>query len=141
MRLLELTATEDNMRVFLDEGTPMRQVLQTLQDAAPNDRDALAPTSRAFVAKLLHAFETEAPPDTPPVRHTALQHINALVEPLTGREQDVLRLLMEGASNNEIASTLVISLATAKKHVSSILTKFGVTSRAQAVARARSQQW
>jgi LuxR family maltose regulon positive regulatory protein len=136
MRLLDLTAPEDNIRVFLDEGAPMRNVLQELYDAEPNNWDKLAPTSRAFVAKLLYAFDAEAQRDIPPTQHTALHHANALAEPLTRREQDVLRLLIAGASNNEIAERLVISLATVKKHVGNILGKLGVASRAQAVARA-----
>lgn len=141
MRLLDLTAPENNIRVFLDAGEPMRRMLQQLHDAALDDQDELSPTLRAFSVKLLHAFESEPQRDTPPAPHVALHGADALAEPLTGREQDVLRLLVDGASNNEIASTLVISLATAKKHVSSILTKFGVTSRAQAVARAREREW
>ena len=56
---------------------------------------------------------------------------------LTRREQEVLRLLATGASNQEIAQTLVISLATVKKHVSNLLGKLGATSRTQAIAQAR----
>lgn len=59
------------------------------------------------------------------------------VEPLTGREQEVLRLLMAGASNQEFATYLVISLATVKKHVSNVLGKLGLATRAPAIARAR----
>jgi LuxR family maltose regulon positive regulatory protein len=59
------------------------------------------------------------------------------VEPLTRREQEVLGLLVAGASNQEIAIHLVISLATVKKHVSNLLGKLGVDSRTQAIARAR----
>jgi LuxR family transcriptional regulator, maltose regulon positive regulatory protein len=49
----------------------------------------------------------------------------------------VLHLLVAGSSNSEIASELVISLATAKKHVSNILGKLGVANRVQAIAHAR----
>jgi LuxR family maltose regulon positive regulatory protein len=58
------------------------------------------------------------------------------VEPITKREQEILRLLIAGASNQQIAAELVISLATVKKHVSNLLGKLGVASRTQAIARA-----
>ena len=62
---------------------------------------------------------------------------SALIEPLTARELEVLKLLSDGCSNQDIADKLIISLATAKKHASSILSKLDAASRTQAVARAR----
>lgn len=53
---------------------------------------------------------------------------------LTEREQEVLRLLVNGATNYDIAQTLVISESTAKKHVSAVLEKLGVHSRSEAIA-------
>jgi NarL family two-component system response regulator LiaR len=55
---------------------------------------------------------------------------------LTPRELDVLRLLIKGHNNNQIADELTISLSTAKFHVSSILSKLNATSRVEAVATA-----
>lgn len=52
-------------------------------------------------------------------------------------EQEVLRLLAEGATNQAIAETLIITERTAKKHVANILAKLGAANRTQAVARAR----
>jgi LuxR family maltose regulon positive regulatory protein len=60
-----------------------------------------------------------------------------LVEPLTAREREVLRLLMDGASNREIAAYLVLSINTVKKHILNLCGKLGVQSRTQATARAR----
>jgi LuxR family transcriptional regulator, maltose regulon positive regulatory protein len=60
-----------------------------------------------------------------------------LLEALTAREREVLQLLMQGASNREIAEQLVLSVNTVKKHVLNICGKLGVQSRAQAIAHAR----
>ncbi|MCA9885696.1 MAG: response regulator transcription factor [Anaerolineae bacterium] len=57
-------------------------------------------------------------------------------ETLTVREVEILRLLIEGASNQQIADTCVISIPTVKTHVSRILQKLAVSSRTQAVAKA-----
>jgi LuxR family maltose regulon positive regulatory protein len=57
-----------------------------------------------------------------------------LVEPLTTRELEVLKLIEAGASNQEISEKLVISIPTVKRHISNIYAKLGVTSRTQAIA-------
>jgi len=59
------------------------------------------------------------------------------VEPLSARELEVLRLLVQGSSNAEIAQELVITLNTTKKHVTHIFEKLGVTKRSDAARRAR----
>ena len=61
---------------------------------------------------------------------------DAEVEPLTAREQEVLQLLAQGASNKAVAKTLDISESTAKFHTSAILSKLGAKSRTEAVVRA-----
>ncbi|MBO0808078.1 MAG: response regulator transcription factor, partial [Actinobacteria bacterium] len=60
-----------------------------------------------------------------------------LIEPLTGRELEVLRLLADGRSNQRIAHDLVVALDTVKKHVTHVLAKLGAANRTEAVARGR----
>jgi LuxR family maltose regulon positive regulatory protein len=60
-----------------------------------------------------------------------------LLDPLTERELEVLRLLADGASNAAIAAALVVAVGTVKKHVYNICAKLGTQNRTQAVARAR----
>jgi LuxR family transcriptional regulator, maltose regulon positive regulatory protein len=60
-----------------------------------------------------------------------------LVEPLTSRELEVLEMLAAARSNQAIASQLVVTLDTVKKHVSHVLGKLGAANPTEAVARAR----
>jgi LuxR family maltose regulon positive regulatory protein len=139
-RLLALTQPDGYVRLYLDAGEPMRQVLLSLDEIPHSQETSHAPVPAAYIKRLLAAFpRTEAPGlrDQIPERSALSPHPSALVEPLTRREQEVLRSLAAGASNQEIAAQLVISLATVKKHISNLLGKLGVRSRTQAIARAR----
>jgi LuxR family maltose regulon positive regulatory protein len=60
-----------------------------------------------------------------------------LVEPLSQREREVLRLIAAGLSNPEIAQELVISVGTVKRHINHIYGKLGAQSRTQAIVKAR----
>jgi DNA-binding CsgD family transcriptional regulator len=73
----------------------------------------------------------------PPADEQESMPMPVYIEPLTAREQEVLEVLAEGASNQEIAEALVIAPNTVKRHVQTILAKFGVRNRTQAVARAQ----
>lgn len=64
-------------------------------------------------------------------------HTSGLVEPLTSREQEVLRLVAEGLSNAEIAERLIVGVGTVKTHINNLFAKLDVRHRAQAIARAR----
>ena len=123
-RVLVLAAPEGYIRLFVDEGAPM---LALLRQTYARSRVP------GYVATLLKAFGEQnllALPLTS-VRPTPL------AEPLTGRERDVLRLLLEGASNREIARRLILSVNTVKRHIYNLCGKLGVQSRAQAIIRAR----
>src|SRR5438477_11988792 len=155
-RLFALTEPGGYLRVYLDEGEPMRQALEALLTPHSQQHE-LAPSTRAYISKLLAVFEQErqgagtslavtCPPDRVPTPEPALpsaQQASAVFSApgasLTRREQEVLRLLATGASNQDIARTLVIELPTVKKHVSNLLGKLGATSRTQAIALARAR--
>jgi LuxR family maltose regulon positive regulatory protein len=122
-RALALVEPEGYLRLFLDEGPSMLALLHEAQ------RHGLAP---GYVAKLLEAGSEWGVTDAKLHPHT-----RSLMEPLTVRERDVLRLVLDGASNREIACQLVLSVNTAKKHVLNICHKLNVQSRAQAIAKAR----
>jgi LuxR family maltose regulon positive regulatory protein len=61
------------------------------------------------------------------------------VDPLTGREREVLELIAGGLSNREIAAQLFIAISTVKSYTTSIFHRLGVKSRTQAVAEGRAQ--
>src|SRR5260370_9290305 len=147
-RLFALTEPEGYLRVYLDEGEPMRQALLAL--LAPHSRKfELAPSAAAYISKLLAAFEHEKQDASPPVmaattgepaRASARQASAVSSAPavsLTRREQEVLRLLAAGASNQDIAHTLVISLDTVKKHLSNLLGKLGASNPTQPISQPR----
>jgi LuxR family maltose regulon positive regulatory protein len=119
-KALALAQPEGYSRVFLDEGEPMAKLLFQ------------AKTHRIFsgyASELLAAYSgldsTELPPTQP------------LIEPLTLRELEVLKLIEAGSSNQDIANKLVISMPTVKRHISNIYTKLGVESRTQAISIGR----
>jgi LuxR family maltose regulon positive regulatory protein len=150
VRLFALTEPEGYLRVYLDEGEPMKEALQALLTPHSQQHKWAASTTTS-IAKLLAAFEQEQPgasrslegtkaPRPVPSRTAKTSAVSfTQAFSLTRREQEVLRLLAAGASNQDIAQALVISLETVKKHVSNLLGKLGATSRTQAVALARAR--
>jgi LuxR family maltose regulon positive regulatory protein len=72
---------------------------------------------------------------------TAVDELLIPIESLTPRELEVLRLIADGDSNQRIADKLVITLSAVKKHTGNIFKKLNVTSRTQAIARARQLGW
>lgn len=134
---LRLAAPENYVRVFADEGADMAALLGRLA-TTPATAEAMAadPLPRAHLDRLVQAFARQGLAVLPsPRRGGAI--VPGLVEALSARELEVLGLLAEGRSNRGIAAELVISLDTAKRHVTHVLNKLQVANRTQAVARAR----
>lgn len=116
-RAVELAAPDDYRRAFLDEGQQIAQLLPKARGIAPS-----------FVDELLYAFRSQ---------DASASHVNRLIDPLTEREQEVLRLVAKGLSNREIAEALFVTLGTVKKHLNNIFSKLNVKSRTQAITRGR----
>jgi LuxR family maltose regulon positive regulatory protein len=114
------------VRVFADEGAPMRALLGQLVAAQRSDPTAAGGVPLGYLGRLLQAFEHQAAPGIP-----------GLVEALSERELEVLRLLAAGKPNREIADELYVAVDTVKKHVTHIFEKLGAANRTQATARAR----
>ena len=131
---LALACPHGYVRIFADEGAPMRALLAVLPVARPGERGSVQRIDPAYLATLLRAC---APADTQPPTRRAGAVISGLAEPLTDRELEVLRLLAAGRSNQRIAHELVVALDTVKKHVTHVLGKLGAANRTEAVARAR----
>ena len=128
---LALAEPEGAIRVFLDEGEAMR-----LQIANCRVQIETTPRLKAFNAKLLAAFGEPAIEPTPQ-SPTPSPHPPILIEPLSERELEVLRLLAQGLKYAEIADRLVVSLNTVRFHVKEVYGKLGVNRQAHAVERAR----
>ncbi|HSF83452.1 MAG TPA: LuxR C-terminal-related transcriptional regulator [Anaerolineales bacterium] len=125
-RALELAEPEGYIRTFLDEGQPMAQLLY---------HAIAAGHSTMYASRLLAELTGQELSPALPKELNAEQH---LVEPLSKRELNVLGLIAEGLTNQEIGLRLHISLSTVKGHTTHIYGKLGVNSRTQAVTRAQS---
>jgi len=121
------------VRVFADEGAPMRALLARLSAVQRDQRAPARGVHAGYLAALLRAC---GPADAvPPQRRAAA--VPGLVEQLTARELEILALLAAGTPNPRIAEELVVTLDTVKKHVTHVLGKLGAANRTEAAARAR----
>jgi LuxR family maltose regulon positive regulatory protein len=140
-RALVLAEPEGYVRIFVDEGPPMAHVLSTPLEEQGSVRPLARPKQalRNHVQQLLAAFDRPSPirKGRAPERDIP-GTARPLLDPLTERELEVLRLIAAGLSNREVAAELYLAINTVKWYVKSLYSKLGVESRTQAVARARS---
>jgi LuxR family maltose regulon positive regulatory protein len=131
---LTLACPQGYARVFADEGPPMAALLGKLIAARRSD-EAAADVPLGCLARLQRALSAQG--IAPETGRVGLAAVPGLVDPLTSRELEVLDMLAAGRSNQAIASQLVVTLDTVKKHVSHVLGKLGAANRTEAVARGR----
>jgi LuxR family transcriptional regulator, maltose regulon positive regulatory protein len=124
-RALDLAAPEGYVRVFLDQGMQMKVLLRQLK---VENGDLMN-----YTHKLLAFFDC-----VPSVVPSSLADgSQPLIDPLSGRELEVLRLVAAGKSNHQIADELFLATGTVKKHLNNIFGKLGVQNRTGCVAQAR----
>lgn len=116
---LTLATVEGYARIFVDEGEALSPLLR---------RAASQGVEPQYVASLLTILQAESP-------NVAVEQ--PLIEPLSERELELLALVADGLSNQQIADRLIISIGTTKKHMSNILGKLSASNRTEAVRRAQ----
>jgi LuxR family maltose regulon positive regulatory protein len=122
---LEIGEPEGLIGVFLQEGKPIVNGLLALEQAQ------LTPSLKSYLKRILAAV-----PATHPSEWVPLRGISSY-ENLTSRELDVLRLIANGNTYEEIATALFLSINTVRSHVKSLYGKLGVKNRVGALESAR----
>jgi LuxR family maltose regulon positive regulatory protein len=134
-KALTLAEPEGLVRVFVDEGAPMFDLLRRVLKAQrnkPADIEGGIPLD--YIGKLLEALGA---PVTAPSRVHVHGPGELVLDPITERELEVLKLLDSNLSNREIAARLFVSLATVKTHIKHLYRKLGVRARHQAIVRGK----
>jgi LuxR family maltose regulon positive regulatory protein len=124
-RALALAEPGGFIRIFVDEGSPMAQLLCEAADRR------MMPD---YVSKLLAVFNAE---EQKGENKSYLPSAQPLIEPLSQRELEILQLVARGLSNRQISERLFLALSTVKGHNRVLFDKLQVQSRTEAVARAR----
>jgi LuxR family maltose regulon positive regulatory protein len=123
---LSLAEPEGYLRTFTDAGPSLGRLLRVASDSGKPP---------GYVQKILATWQEAYAPGK--VDRPITLESGEIIEPLSQRETEVLGLVAEGLSNQQIADRLVISLGTVKAHTSNIYRKLDVNNRTQAIARAR----
>jgi len=132
-RALTLAEPEGYLRLFLDEGEPMRLMIVDFRLSMDKLKSDLKHRLINYTDRLLVAFSHPLEDAQLKIRN----HQSTMIEPLSERELEVLRLVAQGLTNNEICQRLVLALSTVKGHNLRIFGKLQAQNRTEAVTRAR----
>ncbi len=128
---LKLAESEGYLRLFVDEGELMRLLILDLRSAIQIAAHPLF----GYAEKLLAEFSQSTLPQNP--KSKIINPKFELIDPLSDRELEVLQLIAQGLSNQELTRKLFVTLSTVKGHNLRIFAKLQAKSRTEAVARAR----
>ena len=131
-RALSMAESEGYVRMFLDGGAPMRKLLASVIEADRKLWDESAQRRVDYAGLLLSALSEKVP-----AGRLGIPSTTALIEPLSDREMDVLRLLNTALPTPEIAQELFLSTNTIRSHVKSIYGKLNAHGRTEAIQRAK----
>jgi len=130
-KALSLAEPEGYLRIFVNEGEFLRLLILDVRSAIEKSPYFLF----GYVEKLLAEFPQ---PTELQIQKSKFENPKPeLIDPLSDRELEVLRLIAQGLSNDEITQKLVVALSTVKGHNLRIFAKLQAKSRTEAVARAR----
>ena len=132
-RALALAEPEGYVRIFVDEGEAMRSLFVDFRSWIGKQSGDRTHPLRAYVNKILAAFASSQTA----LVSTTKNAQSELIEPLSQRELEVLQLICQGLSNQEICQRLFLALDTVKGHNRRIFEKLDVHRRTEAIARAR----
>lgn len=138
-QVLILTEPESYIRSYIDEGEPVSKLLLQLLKQKGRQWETEKPELLRYVIKLNDAFGISTP--APKTQKTQTENENLpwwyVNDPLSERELEVMQLVSQGLSNQEIANKIFISAGTVKRHISNIYQKLDVHSRVQAIELSR----
>ncbi len=133
---LTLAQPQGYVRVFVDEGQPINDLLRQFVAAQRSQPTAVGDVPLSYLGQLMRAFEPEMGNGESGRKRRGVG-IPGLVEALSERELEVLGLIAAGKPNRDIADELYVTVDTVKKHITHIFEKLGASNRTEATARAR----
>lgn len=137
MQALTLGQPEGYVRTFLDDEKPLARLLEKLARTIDSGTMKAPSHIRGYLHQLLSESRNDTATGSMPTETSAIENAKDVLDHLSDRELEVLRLVATGLSNKDIAEQLFVAPGTIKRHIHNIYEKLGATSRTHAVAHAR----